>query len=216
MFSLLGLVRGAAQGALLTRGSYVKSHIAVRSLAATGTAAALGLGGVLVAATPADAASLTTSYTCGTLVGDKTFAVTIRLRLPASVVTGSRVKARPVHATLTLPADVVAGLRFIGVTEISGTATKMFYRVGKKSVGMKNVKLAKTPVPASGPMPIKADGTAKAFIAPAPGRYAIKVPKSFLFNGVDQNGEPLPGSPISCSLASGAPAKIGTLRVTRH
>lgn len=187
-----------------------------RRAAATGTAVAIGLGGALVAAAPADAAKVTTSYTCGTLIGDKTFPVTIGFKIPASVKTGSQVKARTVNASLTLPSDLVDGLRFIGVTKISGTASKMSYRVGKKAVGIKNVKLAETPVPASGPMKISAKGTAKGFTAGAPGSYSIKVPKSFDFNAKDQDGDALPGSPISCSLASGAKAKIGTLKVTRN
>ena len=65
-------------------------------------------------------------------------------------------------------------------------------------------------------MTLKAKGVAGGFKAPKkPGTYAVKVPASFTFTAIDGSGAVIGGSGFPCSLADGAPSRLGTLKVTR-
>lgn len=188
-------------------------------LAAVGGTAALAATTVLVAAPAAEAkpASLESSYTCATALGDQTMGVTIKLDLPAKAKKGKKVAARPVKLTVVVPETLVTPMRdLLGISALSGSASSIKYQVGKLQVPLKNVTIPKTPVPASGPMTLKAKGVAGAFKAPKKkGKVVVSIPKSFTFNASNQDGQPVPSSPFSCSVASGAPTKLGTIKVVK-
>ncbi|RYI99257.1 MAG: hypothetical protein EON52_26295 [Actinomycetales bacterium] len=78
------------------------------------------------------------------------------------------------------------------------------------------MKLAPTAVPDSGPMTLKAKGVAGGFKAPAkPGALTVKVPSTFTFTARDASGAAIGGSGFPCSLADGAPSKLGSIKVTK-
>ena len=188
-------------------------------LAAVGGTAALAATTVLVAAPAAEAkpASLKSRYTCATALGDQTMGVTIRLDLPAKVKKGKKVAARPVRMTVVVPESLVTPMRdLLQIKALSGSASNIKYRVGSKAVPLKNVTIPKTTVPASGPMTLKAKGVAGAFKAPKKkGKLVVTIPRSFTFNASNQDGQPVPSSPFGCTIASGAPTKLGKIKVVK-
>ena len=188
-------------------------------LAAIGATAALAAGTVLVAAPAAQARpiSLKTNYACETVLGDQAMKVTIKMDLPAKVKRGSKVKARPVNMTVVVPESLVTPMRdILGITALSGSASAIKYSVGSQKIPLSKVKIPLTTVPDSGSMTLKAKGVANGFKAPKkPGTYTVRIPKSFTFNANNQDGDPVPSSPFPCSVPSGSPTKLGTLKVVR-
>jgi hypothetical protein len=179
--------------------------------ALTAVVAALVASGPAAQATPA---SITTSYTCPTPFGPQTVTGTTSVNLPASVAAGQKVRDRQVKVRVVIPAAFVRAARgFLGITAISGKATEASYRVGAKKVPLTGLVLPRTALPASGPLTLKATGIAKGFRLANPGTYAVKVPLSFRLHAADQDGEPIPGTPLSCTLAPGAPSKLGSIKV---
>lgn len=188
-------------------------------LAALGATTALAAGSVLVAAPAAQAkpVSLKSNYTCATALGDQSLDVTIKIDLPAKVKKNSKVKSRPVNMIVKLPESLVSPMRdILGITEISGSASAIKYSVGSKKIPLSKVKIAKTAVPGSGGMTLKAKGTANGFKAPSkPGKYTVKIPGGFTFNALNQDGQPVPTSPFPCTLTKGSPSKLGTIKVVK-
>lgn len=188
-------------------------------LTAGGATAALAATSVLVAAPAADAkpASLKSSYSCATALGDQAMSVTIKLDLPAKVKRGKKVAARPVRMTVVVPETLVTPMRdLLGITALSGSASSIKYTVGAKRVPLKKVRIPRTTVPTSGAMILRAKGVAGAFKAPRKtGRLTVRIPRTFVFNALNQAGQPVPSSPFTCTLASGAPTKLGTIKVVR-
>lgn len=186
-------------------------------LAALGATAAL-VGGTALVAAPAEAkpASLKSSYTCTTALGDQTMAVTVKLDLPTKVKRKKPVADRPVKMTVVIPESLVTPMRdVLGISALSGSASDITYSVGSKKVPLANVTIPRTDVPDSGTMTLQARGTAKGFKLKKPGKYVVKIPSSFTFNADNQDGQPVPSSPFPCSVANGAPTKLGTIQVTR-
>lgn len=188
-------------------------------LSAGGATAALAATTVLVAAPAADAkpASVVSSYSCATALGDQVMGVTVKLDLPAKAKRGKKVSARPVKLTVVVPETLVSPMRdLLGISALSGSASNIKYKVGAKNVPLTKVKIPKTTVPASGPMVLKAKGVAGGFKAPnKKGKLTVSIPKSFTFNANNQDGQPVPSSPFNCSVASGAPTKLGTIKVVK-
>jgi len=143
--------------------------------------------------------------------------VTIRLDLPAKAKKGKSVAARPVKLTVVVPESLVTPMRdVLGISALSGSASNIKYRVGSKSVPLTKVNIPKTAVPASGPMVLKAKGVAGGFKAPKKkGKLVVSIPRSFTFNASNQDGQPVPSSPFDCTLASGAPTKLGSIKVVK-
>ena len=186
-----------------------------RRVATIGAATVIGIGSALVGAVaPAQAAKATTSYTCTTIAGPAMTDATIKLNLPKSVKAGSTVSARPFKATVVLPSELVDTLRFVGVTSISGKASKLGYTVGSKKVAVNKAKIKKTPVPPSGTMTLVLKGTSAAFKAPAAGKHKVTTPKSFTLSLKNQSGDPL-GGDIPCTRDQGATSKLTTLTTTK-
>lgn len=193
-----------------TRSTRLLTAVAGSALTATALVAAPA-----VQAAPAKPVTLDTGYTCTTAIGDKSVDVTVKLSLPATVKKGKAVKASTVKLTVVLPEDLVGGLRFLGVTELSGSATGAKYSVGATKVPLTNATIPPTAVPESGTMTLHATGKAGGFTIKKPGTYAVKIPASFAFNAKNQDGEAVPGSPMPCSVTSGEPTKIGSIKVTK-
>lgn len=203
------------------------SHAVLRSarlgrtgrLAALGAVASLAGAAVLVATPAAEAkpASLKSNYTCTTALGDQSMDVTIKINLPAKAKKGSKVAARPVKMTVVLPESLVTPMRdVLGITAISGSASKIKYAVGSTKVPLSKVKIPETQVPDSGGMTLKASGTANGFKAPKkPGKYVVSIPTSFTFNAYNQDGDAVPTSPFPCAVTDGAPTKLGKLTVVK-
>jgi len=188
-------------------------------LAAFGASAALAAGTVLVAAPAAQAkpAKLKSSYTCNTVLGATPMDVTIKINLPKKAKKNKKVAQRPVKMTVVLPESLVDPMRdLLGIEALSGSASKIKYTVGKKKVALKKVRIPQTEVPDSGTMTLKAKGVAAGFKAPKkPGKYAVTIPASFVFNAQNQDGEAVPSSPFTCTVTDGAPTKLGTLKVVK-
>lgn len=192
--------------------------MSARTIAAFAATAALSTSTVLLAGAPAEAkpASLKSSYTCATALGDQTMAVTIKIDLPTKVKKGTKVKDRPVNMTVVVPESLVTPMRdLLNITALSGSATDIKYSVGSTKVPLAKVKIPRTEVPESGAMTLKAKGIAKGFTLKKPGTYAVKIPQAFTFNAKNQDGEAVPSSPFTCGLADGAPSKLGSIKVTK-
>ena len=59
-------------------------------------------------------------------------------------------------------------------------------------------------------MTLKAKGIANGFKAPKKqGKLIVSIPKSFTFNAGNQDGQPVPSRRSTCSVAKGAPTKLG-------
>lgn len=162
----------------------------------------------------AEAASLKADFTCATTLGDQVLTVTTKVSFPAKLKKGKSVPAKSVAMKVVLPEALADGLRFIGVTKLSGTATGVKATVGSTKVPLNDVGFTDVPVPESGPMTVTAKGKTTAFSIKKPGTYTISIPKKFLFTSTDQNGNVLTDD-APCSLNSGEPKKIGTLKVTK-
>ncbi len=181
---------------------------------ATVTAIAVTAFVTSVPAAEAKPASITTSYVCGSPFGNQVVSGTSTVNLPAKVRSGTKLAERPVRIRMVLPAAIVSAMRdILGITAISGKATGASYTVGNKLVPLTNLVLPRTPLPARGPVTLNATGVAKGFRLTRAGTYAVKVPTSFRLYAYNQAGQAIPGSPLSCTLASGAPSKLGTITV---
>lgn len=186
----------------------------ITTLAATTALAAT----VLVAAPSAEAkpVSLKSSYTCATALGDQTLTVTTKMNLPTKVKKGKKVPDSTVKMVVVVPETLVTPMRdILGITALSGSATDIKYSVGTKKIPLVKVKIPRTDVPASGSMTLRGSGIAKGFTLKKTGTYAVKIPKDFMFNALDQNGDPAPSSPFPCALSDGAPAKLGSIKVVK-
>lgn len=119
--------------------------------------------------------------------------------------------------TVVVPESLVTPMRdVLGIKALSGSASSIKYQVGAKKVALSNVKIPRTTVPKSGSMVLKAKGTAGGFKAPKKtGRLTVSIPRSFVFNASNQDGQPVPSSPFTCSVASGAPTKLGSIKVVK-
>ncbi|WP_182526067.1 DUF6801 domain-containing protein [Nocardioides dongkuii] len=184
-------------------------------IAALGAGFALAAGALVSVAPAAQAASVKSDFSCDTeALGAQVLSVTTKVKLPAKVKKGKTVGSKKVTMVVVLPQGLTDALRFIGVTELSGSATGVKAKVGKTSFAVKGVKFTDVKVPASGPMKITAKGTTAAFKIKKPGSYTISIPKKFDFSSTTQNGDPLTNE-APCSLVKGQPTKLGTLKVTK-
>lgn len=171
---------------------------------------------VPVLSSPAEAApaSLATTYSCATGFGTESSDVRLSADFPSAVASGSTVDARRVGFSVTVPPRFVGYLRQFGVKSVSGRGSKASYRVGSAKHPLRKLRLPQTDVPASGAMVLKGKGVASAFTAPSAGSYAVRVPTSFTatMKATTSSGD-TQTIDLSCSLAKGAPSRLGTLTV---
>jgi Family of unknown function (DUF6801)/Bacterial Ig-like domain (group 3) len=187
--------------------------------AAIGMAGALALGTVasVGSMTSADAASAATQYACVIMGNTVPLSVVGDVKLPSSVPSGSSLAKLPATMDVTLPAVLVGQLATaLGITSLGGTTTDAALPMGAAgSIPLSALTIASTPVSSpTAALPLHASGATGAATAPAPGSYAVTMPKSFTFNPTSNSPVPLP--PVSCTLPAGtAPAALGTLVVTQ-
>ncbi|WP_127480276.1 DUF6801 domain-containing protein [Nocardioides pantholopis] len=184
--------------------------------AAFGAALALGAG-VLVTTAPAAEAkvsSVKSSYSCATDFGDQVLTVKTKVKLPAKVKKGKKVGAKPVTLTVTLPQGLSDGLRLLGISSLSGSASGVKAKAGKTTIKISGIKFTNAPVPASGQMTFKAKGKTAPVKFKKAGKFTINVPKSFKFSSADQTGGALT-TKAPCTLVKGSPAKLGSIKVTK-
>ena len=172
---------------------------------------------LLVATAPARAElrRLTTTYDCEAgSFGSGSSAVTVKVDLPDRVRAGRQVDARRITFRIVVPDELVDQLR--GNAEaVSATATAK-YRVAALRIPIRNLTVPRTEVPAEGDMVLRGSGRAAAFTISDPGRYAVKVPRGLVAD-VTAHGTAFGDVHVdmTCGLATGAPARISTLRVVR-
>lgn len=183
-------------------------------IAAFGAAVAVGSAGLVAVSPAADAASGSADYTCATSLGPQVVTVTTKVSFPNKAKKGTKVPAKKVTLTVTLPEGLTSGLSGLGVTSLSGSAEKVKAKVGSINVPLKNVVFKDQKVPSSGSMKIKAKGTTVPFKLKKPGTYAISIPKKFTFSAQDQNGNTLIDN-SSCTLNAGEKSKIGSIKVSK-
>lgn len=190
-----------------------------RRTVASGTVLVLAGAGLMASAPAAVAAELTTTYTCTddspfiNAAGD--YSGTVTVSIPASVESGTNVAARSLGLSVTIPDSTMDAVRATSAEELGATSDDVTYRVGATAYPVTGVILPKTAVPADGPLEIETTATASAFVAPAPGSYAVRVPEAFSLLATAY-GTPI-GNPtvtITCALAVGAPDTIATVQVT--
>lgn len=182
-------------------------------------AAAIGMTGVLAIGTVASLGAITpvsaarTTYTC-TLpgAGGVDFPVRTASPLPDEVLRREVVRGHSENVRVTLPAGAVKLLTDLGYTSVSGSVADTAYRVGSGSLPLKGLA---TPglvdLPGSGALTLPLVGRAGRFTAPsALGSLPVRLPRSFTFVPADANG---PISEVSCVLADGASARLGTTDV---
>lgn len=190
------------------------------------------VGSLLVGATaaPAEAVtrSLTTSYSCtastaaGTF-GPETASGTISVNLPRQIGVGTRLRARPITITVDIPEAMVDQMRDYNIDSFQGSSDDASYRLKRRGIPVvkrpiNDLVLPETQVPATGGMTVVGTGTAAGYTFQRTGRWSVLVPKSFTANGTVHAAGPFPpagnyNADISCTLASGAEARIATIRV---
>lgn len=185
----------------------------VSRIAGLGTALALGSATLVAVSPAADAATgKAVNYTCTTpTLGDLKVTVATKVALPKSVKKGTKIRSKRVVLTVVLPEETVDGLRFLGITSLSGSATGAKAKVGAKKVALKGVSFDDQAVPASGTMKIKAKGKTAPVTLRKRGKQAISIPKTFKLTASSQNGPLVSNAP--CSLDAGQKTKIGTIKV---
>jgi hypothetical protein len=180
-------------------------------LAALGAAGLIASLGAVATTGTAQAAAPSGDYTCATALGDQAVTVTPTTKLPKKAKAGKEVPATKVTMKVVLSQELVDGLRYLGVTSLSGEATGAKIKVGTTSVALDDVAFKDTKVPSSGTMTVKAVGKTAAFTPKKAGALKIVAPKKFDFSSANQDGQPLTDD-APCS-SDGKPATIGTLTV---
>lgn len=192
---------------------------AVKSVVAGAVGLALCVALVVVTtSTPATAASkrgsFTSTYTCESPGGRSSSEVSLKVGFPRSAEAGAVVPSRRVTASITVPKKFVDLMRRYGVESISGRAVDGRLRVGKKRVAVSDVVLPRTDVPSRGGMTLRGTGTVGSFVIAKPGAYAVRIPAAFdakITAHTRSSGDV--AATLSCTLASGAPSRLGTLTV---
>lgn len=192
--------------------------------AVVGAAGALALSGVAAvgAISPAEASTSTpTKYACqlpaGAGGGSIPASVVGSVRLPAKVKAGRSLAGIPVTMKVTIPDAVIHQIAgALSFTQLGGKVTKGALQVGTTNrIPLGTLRIPTTTVPPAGSdMSLAAKGkTARTAHAPRkPGKYTVKMPKSFTFDPV--SNAQIQTGPLPCTL-QGAAGKFAPLRVTR-
>lgn len=168
------------------------------------------------------ARSVTTTYDCAApvLLGsiEGPLRVTVHARFPRRVDVGERILARSVALDAAVPPEVVDQLRWRGITWVSAqtapTGRSVSYRVGDRVRPVVAFSVGRRDVPASGGMALRGRGVAAGVRFRTPGTRAVKVPLSFRVLG-HTSSSLVSELPITCTLAEGAPERLGRIRVVR-
>ncbi|MAS53258.1 MAG: hypothetical protein CMJ44_01280 [Pimelobacter sp.] len=158
-------------------------------------------------------AVLDTAYVCDFGQGSGVIDVTVKVRLPRKAAAGSTLAQRRIKVSLVLPADTVASLRQFGVESVEGRADRARLRVGPARPAVRGLRVPRTDLPESGSLVLRGTGRVDAFATPAPGRYAVKVPKRLAVELTAHGDGSSFEQGLACAVAPGAPSRLGTLRV---
>jgi len=184
-------------------------------VAVGGVATALATAGLVgVTGTPANAATVTSTYVCTVpVLGDKTFAVSIDTPplLPPSAPAGAPVAAGLLSfkSVLTVPGDVVAAFG----SSVNGAKSDDF----SASIGTASMSApVKWDTPgAANPdtsVPFSGTGANAAFVLPAAGTYSISMPKTFTLIPT-KDGAALP---FTAPCTSAAPSQIASITLNKQ
>ena len=194
--------------------------VAMRTrLAAVGGTAALAATTVLVAAPAAEAkpASLQSSYTCATALGAQTMGVTIKLDLPGKVKKGKKVAARPVKMTVVVPETLVTPMRdLLGISALSGLGEQ--HQVpGRQAAGAAEEREHPEDAgPGQRPDDPQGEGRRRRVQGAEEEGQARRQHPEVVHVQREQPRRPAgASSPFSCSVASGAPTKLGSIKVVK-
>jgi len=184
-----------------------------RSLAAAAVSA-VALGGAVVAASPAQAAPATNSYSCASPAGTFTVGVTTDVpMLPPTAPAGFDVPAEFLDVTnkVTIPKEAYDLFTGFGVTEMDMTDYRL--TLGEQTVGATRLAVAPSAFTANPDGTYSADVNGKnaAFEAPAAGSYPATAPQAFKIVAKLESG----AVDIACT-ATAAPTSIGNLEVVKN
>lgn len=186
-------------------------------VAAVATATAVGAATLVATAPAANAAvkPVTTTYNCPVLGSDTPMDMTITIKLPAKGKAGKAVAAQPFSMSVDVPASILELLPGFGVTELGGRADGVAFTVGKTKVPVKKVVMPATALPEPGnSLTVAGKGKSSPFKIKKAGTYAVKVPQSFSFVPLNQDGaEVVPGFALTCTLTG--PGSAGSFKVTK-
>jgi hypothetical protein len=189
-------------------------------LAAVTVAAGGGVSGAGTAA--AASATVTLQYQCS-LSPFPAQAMTAQLtwNAPDSVPAGQVAPVVPVDATATLGAIVTQALGFDGAATVEGTAAVTGVLAGPdgNTTVTRPLTVAKTAVPASGPLTVAATGTTMpGFVFHRPGRATVTAGTAFTVHMVLKNasgGSPMVGqADASCTLDPGQNTLLASFVIT--
>lgn len=191
--------------------------IAART-AIAGTATALAAGALVsLSATAANAETGSAEYSCTNTYTTDVIPVVLSLGADLSsfpsVPTGFAVPAGllPVDASLTIPAEAVAGLEQNGITSVGISDSTVSLPFGDSSVPLTGITAASESL-GDGDLVIPFDGaTNGAFKVPGAGDQSVKMPSTFTTTAVTN----LIGLPLTCTVVGDQPT-IASLTVTKQ
>lgn len=157
--------------------------------------------------------TLDTAYVCDFGQGSGVIDVAVTVKLPKKVAAASTVAKRRIKVSLVLPADTVATMRQFGVESVAGRADGAKLRVGPTRAAVRTLRVPRTELPPSGSLTLRGTGRVSSFEAPAPGRYAVRVPKRLAVELTAYGDGSSFEQGLACAVAPGAPSRLGTLRV---
>ena len=190
-----------------------------RVAAVTATTALAAAGLVGTATTSADAAkatTLNTSYHCSVAGQEFDLPVSLTSNLPTKAKAGKKVGATNVGISVTVPGSLVGlAASLFSATEMGGTIA------GDMMAGKTKIPLSGTTdlSPIADPtadLAITGTGKAAAFTLKKAGTYVVKAPAALSFVPLKDGGAELsPGLAVPCTLGTGSPSKLGSIKVTK-
>lgn len=209
-------------------------HTASRRLGAVVAAGALGAGAFVAMATPAQAVTANTTFTCTfPALGAKDIPVAITATLPATANAGFDAPAIPVLLDVTLPGDVVdAAKGLFQATSIGGFSNDMVATLDDRDstdaadLALQKVTFPQTAVPTtpntelklSTPNPLVAGTTPATTVPvslPGAGTYDVVVPQAFKFTATKQ-GDVAMLTDVPCALKAGSASSLGSVTLTAN
>jgi hypothetical protein len=187
------------------------AHLTSRVAVGGATAALAAAGLVGATGTSAQAAPITSTYTCTPAVGSPFSAdVSVDIAVPPTAPAGFPVTAGLLSfkSGFTVDNAVASGLGSAGVT---GAKSDDFGAAFGTTIAKAPV-VWNTPTPGPTRTTISGTGANAAFLLPAAGSYAVTSPKSFTLQGTNSSG----GTVTTAACTTGAPATIGSLVLSKQ
>lgn len=182
---------------------------------------ALALLASVLVASPAGAANdedpriveRTVAYTCDAgALGGGAFDTTVRVPLPRTTVSGTKLAARPMEFTIVVPDEMTQALRDNGIEEVSAESQDATYSVGQRIRDIQDLVVPPTAVPTEGQLVLEGQGLAQAIRLTRVKSYPVRLPEAFTAT-VTVTGSTTTDGQLSCVLADGATAKLTSIKV---